>query len=118
MTKWPAPSGYPARSANIYHIPEDVPEDRRCQLAQPITEIKPPITAGKATSRSSHADLSDTESDKLHLQPSANTVDVSVFQQAHFRLMRDPSLGEGTLLRLYRPDDTTVGKSGSRSETA
>ena len=81
-----------------YHIPEDSPEDRRGKLAQPVIEINPPIAASKATSHSSRADPSDTDSDSLHLQPPANTADVSAFQQAHFRLMRDPSLGEGILL--------------------
>ena len=147
-----------------YHIPEDGPEDRHGKLAQPVIEINPPSAASKATSHSPRADPSDTESDSLHLQPSANTADVSAFQQAHFRLMRDPSLGEGILLNgakfvhlldtggqpsfqavlpllldvpctyvlvfnaaeglnapvpiTYRPDDTTVVKSGSRPETA
>ena len=147
-----------------YHLPEDGLEDRHVKLAQPVIEINPHIAASKATSRSSRADPSDTESDSPHLQPSANTADVSVFQQAHFRLMRDPSLGEGILLNgaqfvhlldtggqpsfqavlpllldvpctyvlvfnaaeglnapvpiTYRPDDTTVVKSGSRPETA
>ena len=81
-----------------YHIPEDSPEDRRGKLAQPVIEINPPIAASKATSHSSRAAPSDTDSDSLHLQPPANTADVSAFQQAHFRLMRDPSLGEGILL--------------------
>ena len=81
-----------------YHIPENGPEDRHGKLAQPVIEINPPVAASKATSRSSHADPSDTESDSLHLQPFANTADVSAFHQAHFRLMRDPSLGEGILL--------------------
>ena len=54
-----------------YHIPEDGPKDRHD---------------------------SDSESDSLDLQPSANTADVSAFQQAHFRLMRNPNLGEGILL--------------------
>ena len=81
-----------------YHIPEDGQEDRHGKLAQPVIEINPPTAASKATSRSSRADPSDTESDSLDLQPSANTADVSSFQQAHFRLMRDPSLGEGILL--------------------
>ena len=81
-----------------YHIPEDAPKDRRGKLAQPVIEINPHIAASKASSRSSRADPSDTESDSLHLQPSANTADVSAFHQAHFRLMRDPSLGEGILL--------------------
>ena len=78
-----------------YHTPEDGSKDRRGKLAQPVIEINPPIAASKATSRSSYADPSDTESDSLHLQPS---VDMSAFQQAHFDLMRDPSLGEGILL--------------------
>ena len=81
-----------------YHIPEDGPKDRHSKLAQPVIEINPHIAASKATSFSSRADPSDTESDSLHLQPSANTADGSVFHQAHFRLMRDPSLGEGMLL--------------------
>ena len=81
-----------------YHATEDSPEDRRGKLAQPVIEINPPSAASKATSCSSHADTSDTESDSLHLQPPANTADVSAFHQAHFRLMRDPSLGEGILL--------------------
>ena len=81
-----------------YHIPEDGLEDRRGKLAQPVIEINPPSAASKATSCSSRADPSDTESDSLHLQPSANTSDVSAFHQAHSRLMRDPSLGEGMLL--------------------
>ena len=81
-----------------YHLPEDGLEDRHVKLAQPVIEINPPIAASKATSRSSRADPSDTESDSPHVQPSANTADVSAFQQAHFRLMRDPSLGEGILL--------------------
>ena len=81
-----------------YHIPEDGPKDRHGKLAQPVIEINPHIAASKATSFSSRADPSDTESDLLHLQPSANTADVSAFHQAHFRLMRDPSLGEGILL--------------------
>ena len=81
-----------------YHIPEDGSEDRRGKLVQPVIKINPSIVASKATSRSSRADPSDTESDSLHLQPSANTADVSALQQAHFRLMRDPSLGEGILL--------------------
>ena len=81
-----------------YHLPEDGLEDRHVKLAQPVIEINPHIAASKATSRSSRADPSDTESDSPHLQPSANTADVSAFQQAHFRLMRDPSLGEGILL--------------------
>ena len=75
-----------------YHIPEDGPEDRRGKLAQPVIEINPHIAASKATSCSSRA---DTESDSLHLQLSANT---SAFHRAHFRLMQDPSLGEGILL--------------------
>ena len=81
-----------------YHIPEDGPEDRHGKLAQPVIEINPPTAASKATSHSSRADPSDTESDSLDLQPSANTADVSAFQQAHFRLMRNPNLGEGILL--------------------
>ena len=81
-----------------YHIPEGGPEDRHGKLAQPVIEINSPITTGKATSRSSCADPNDTVSDSLHLQPSANTADVSAFHQAHFRLMHDPSLGEGILL--------------------
>ena len=81
-----------------YHIPEDSPEDRRGKLAQPVIEINPPIAASKVTSHSSRADPSDTESDSLHLQPSANTADVSAFHRAHLRLMADPSLGEGILL--------------------
>ena len=81
-----------------YHIPEDGPKDRHGKLAQPVIEINPHIAVSKATSFSSRADPSDTESDLLHLQPSANTADVSTFHQAHFRLMRDPSLGEGILL--------------------
>ena len=147
-----------------YHIPEDGPEDQHSKWAQPVIEINSHITASKATSHSSRADPSDTEIDSLHLQPSANTADVSAFHQAHFRLMRDPSLGEGILLNgaqfvhlldtggqpsfqavlpllldvpctyvlvfnaaeglnapvpiTYRPDDTTVVKSGSRPETA
>ena len=147
-----------------YHVPEDGPENRHDKLAQPVIEINPPVAASKATSRSSHADPSDTESDSLHLQPSTNTSDVSAFHRAHYRLMRDPSLGEGIVLNdarfvhlldtggqpsfqavlpllldvpctyvlvfnaaeglnapvpiTYRPDDTTVVKSGSRPETA
>ena len=81
-----------------YHTPKDGLKDRRGKLAQPVFEINPPIAASKATSRSSHADPSDTESDSLHLQPSANTADMSAFQQAHSDLMHDPSLGEGILL--------------------
>ena len=81
-----------------YHIPENSPEDRRGKLAQPVIEINPPIAASKVTSHSSRADPSDTESDSLHLQPSANTADASAFHQAHSRLMRDSSLGEGILL--------------------
>ena len=81
-----------------YHIPEDGPEDRHSKLAQPGVEINPPISASKSTSRSSRADPSNTESDSLHLQSSANTADASAFHQAHFRLMHDPSLGEGMLL--------------------
>ena len=81
-----------------YHIPEDGPKDRHSKLPQPVIEINPPTSASKSTSHSSRADPSDTESDSLHLQPSANTSDVSAFQQAHFRLMRDPNLGEGILL--------------------
>ena len=76
----------------MYHIPED----RHGKLAQPVIEINPLNAA--SFSHSSHADPSDTESDSLHLQPSANSADVSAFQQAHFRLMCDPSLGEGILL--------------------
>ena len=81
-----------------YHIPEDGPKDRRGKLAQPVIKINPHIAASKATSHSSRADPSDTESDSPHLQLSANTADVSAFHRAHFRLMRDPSLGEGILL--------------------
>ena len=81
-----------------YHIPEDGPEDRHDKLAQPVIEISPLIAASKAISRSSRADPSDTESDSLHLQSSAYTADMSAFHQAHFRLMRDPSLGEGIVL--------------------
>ena len=81
-----------------YHATEDSPEDRHGKLAQPVIEISPPISASKSTSHSSRADPSDTESDSLHLQPSANAADASAFHQAHFRLMRDPSLGEGILL--------------------
>ena len=152
-----------------YHTPEnspkeDSPEDQHGKLAQPVIEINPPTAASEATSHSSRPVPSYTESDSLHLQPSANTADVSAFQQAHFRLMRDPNLGEGILLNgaqfvhlldtggqpsfqavlplllavpctyvlvfnaaeglnapvpiTYRPDDTTVVESGSRSETA
>ena len=147
-----------------YHIPEDGLEDQRGKLTQPVIEINPPISTSKSTSRSSRADPSDTESDSFHLQPSANAADVSAFHQAHFRLMHDPSLGEGILLNgarfvhlldtggqpsfqavlpllldipctyvlvfnaaegfnapvpiTFRPDDTTVVKSGSRPETA
>ena len=75
-----------------YHTPKDGLKDRRGKLAQPVFEINPP------TSHSSYADSSDTESDSLHLQLSANTADVSAFQKAHFRLMRDRSLEEGILL--------------------
>ena len=78
-----------------YHVPEDGPKDRHGKLAQSIIEINPPIAASKATSR---ADPSDIESESLHLQLSANTADVSAFQQAHFCLMHDPSLEEGVLL--------------------
>ena len=81
-----------------YHLPEDGPEDRHGKLAQPVIEINPPTAVSKATSHSSRADPSDTECDSLHLQPSANTEEASAFHQAHFRLMRDPSLGEGILL--------------------
>ena len=81
-----------------YHIPEDGPKDRRGKLAQPVIEINSSIAASKATSRSSPADPSNFESDSLNLQPSANTADVSAFQQAHFRLMRNPNLGEVILL--------------------
>ena len=81
-----------------YHIPEDGPEDRHGKLAQPVVEINPPTAASKAISRSSRADPSDTESDSLHLQPSANTSDVSAFHRAHLRLTADPSLGEGIVL--------------------
>ena len=81
-----------------YHIPEDSQENRQSKLAQPEIEINSPTAASKATSRNPRADPSDTESDSLHLQPSANTVDLSAFHRAHFRLMRDPSLGEGILL--------------------
>ena len=81
-----------------YHMPEDGPEDQRRKLAQPGIEINPHIAASKATSHSSRANPSDTESDSLHLQPSANAADASAFHQAHFRLMCDPSLGEGILL--------------------
>ena len=81
-----------------YHLPVNGPEDRHSTLAQPVIEINPPTAASETTFCSSHADPSDTESDSLHLQPSANTADVSAFHQAHFRLMRDPSLGEGILL--------------------
>ena len=81
-----------------YHIPEDSLEDRHGKLAQPRIEINPPTAASRATSHSSRANSSDTESDSLHLQPSANTADVSAFHQAHFRLMHNPSLGEGILL--------------------
>ena len=81
-----------------YHIPEDGPKERHSKLAQPVIEINPPIAASKATSHSSRADPSVTESDSLHLQPSANAADVSAFHQAHFRLMCDPSLREGMLL--------------------
>ena len=148
-----------------YHISEDDPEDRHDKLAH-IIKIIPPVVAGKATSHSFNADPdpSDTKSNSLHLQPSANTADVSAFHQAHFRLMSDPSLGEGLQLNgarfvhlldtggqpsfqavlpllldvpctyvlvfnaaeglntpvpiTYRPNDTTVVKSGSRPETA
>ena len=81
-----------------YHVPEDGPEDRHSKLAQPVIEINLPIAASKATPRNSHADPSDTKSDLLHLQPSANTKIPSAFHQAHFRLTQDPSLGEGILL--------------------
>ena len=78
-------------------IPEDEPEDRHSNFAQLVIEINPPIAASKATSRNSHADPSDTKSDLLHLQPSANPKKLSAFHRAHFRLTQDPSLGEGIL---------------------
>ena len=73
-----------------YHIPEDEQEDQHGKLTQSVIEINPPITASKATSHSSRADPSDTDSDSLPFQ--------SAFHQAHSRLMHDPSQEEGILL--------------------
>ena len=122
-----------------YHIPEDGPEDQYDKLAQPIIKINHPIAASKATSRSSRADPSDTVSDSLHLQPSANTADAQFVHlldtggqpsfQAVLPLLLDVpctyvlvfNAAEGLNAPVpitYRPDDTTVVESGLRPETA